>query len=221
MATKTDINFVELIDLSLGTPEVVNYKGLRVLLSAIVSQLGVGSVKLELTDGDKNELNAVRESYSKAKELAGKGKDGAQTDKTLARPATGRQETNVLANDMDKSKSIADAVTLSGPSGPVPKVLQDMEDKMSRIEGQLSVLNALPSNESLRARSGGSEDSNKVTPVSDMWQLMQCQRKATANEEGVSKVRISLTMSPWSSSRPKARLSDLLSLWMNTYEEII
>ncbi|XP_041473409.1 extracellular matrix-binding protein ebh-like isoform X1 [Lytechinus variegatus] len=181
MATMTEINFAELIDLSLGTPEVVNYKGLRVLLAAIVSKLGVTSVNLELNEGDKKEINEVRDAQSKAKE------HGTTPTRPSTGTGTGRLETNFT--DIDKSKSIA--ITDSSRDGPVPskdKVIQDIEQKMSKIEGQLSALNALPSNQSLMSRSGSSDDGTKKTPVSDMWQLMQCQKTAAANEEGVSKL---------------------------------
>ncbi|XP_072167808.1 uncharacterized protein [Diadema setosum] len=178
MATTVDINFAELIDLSLGTPEIVNYKGLRVLLSAIVTKLGVSSVNLELNEGDKKDLNAAREAKAKG-----------EADGRLAhlpdRPATGANHKDVTVTDgMEKSKSSSDAAGLSSDKS----ALQNIEDKVSRIEGQLNSLNSLPSNQSLMARSGTSVDGNKTTPVSDMWQLMQVQKKAAANEEGVSKL---------------------------------
>ncbi|XP_071476693.1 uncharacterized protein [Diadema antillarum] len=178
MATTVDINFAELIDLSLGTPEIVNYKGLRVLLSAIVTKLGVSSVNLELNEGDKKDLNAAREAKAKG-----------EADGGLAhlpdRPATGTNHKDITVTDgMEKSKSSSDAAGLSSDKS----ALQNIEDKVSRIEGQLNALNSLPSNQSLMARSGTSVDGNKTTPVSDMWQLMQVQKKAAANEEGVSKL---------------------------------
>ncbi|XP_063961504.1 glutamine-rich protein 2-like isoform X2 [Lytechinus pictus] len=184
MATMTEINFAELIDLSLGTPEVVNYKGLRVLLAAIVSKLGVTSVNLELNEGDKKEINEVRDAQSKGK---AREHDGTTPTRPSTGTGTGRLETNFT--DIDKSKSIA--IADSSRDGTVPskdKVIQDIEQKMSKIEGQLSALNALPSNQSLMSRSGSSDDGTKKTPVSDMWQLMQCQKTAAANEEGVSKL---------------------------------
>ncbi|XP_030840502.1 uncharacterized protein LOC755388 isoform X1 [Strongylocentrotus purpuratus] len=181
MATMTEINFAELIDLSLGTPEVVNYKGLRVLLAAIVSKLGVSTVNLELNEGDKKEINDVRDAQSK--------QHGTRPSTGMG-TGTGRSETSNIITDKDINRSQSISITDPSRDDSVPgtKVIQDIEQKMSKIEVQLSALNALPSNQSLMSRSGSSDDGGKKTPVSDMWQLMQCQKKAAANEDGVSKL---------------------------------
>lgn len=181
----TEINFAELIDLSLGTPEVVNYKGLRVLLAAIVSKLGVSSVNLTLNEGEKKEINDVRDAQSKQHETR---------PSTSTSTGTGRETSNITGKDINRSQSISITDPSRDDSVPGPKVIQDIEQKMSKIEGQLSALNALPSNQSLMSRSGSSDDGGKKTPVSDMWQLMQCQKKAAANEDGVSKVQLVVTL---------------------------
>ncbi|XP_071964269.1 uncharacterized protein [Antedon mediterranea] len=124
--TSNTVSLVELVDLSLGTPEVVNYHALRRLMIVIVENLHLGDLKTELSQSD---LDSVDLSGSKSKEI---------------------------------------------------------ENKLSKLETQIESLNALPSNENLLERTRSSSES--VKPVSEMWQLMQLQKKVIANEEGISKL---------------------------------
>ena len=178
--TTSNLSLLELVDISVGTPEVVNYKGLRTLLLAIVGNLNLGDVKTELLDADKQEMLAAN-----------------KRTESISRPS-----------------SSGFGGRLSPGSQPSDTYIQNLEQKVSKLETQMEVLNSLPSNENLmqRVRSSihnkdtGSSSSpastattptsgaqntsghGSATPVSEMWQLMQVQRKAAANEEGVGKV---------------------------------
>ncbi len=179
--TASTVSLTELVDLSLGTPEVVNYKGLRSLLLAIVGHLNLGDVKTELKAEDKQELLA-------AKEIA---------KNVSSRPSSGIKRTDESALSI---RSQSPGYTTS--QGSISDAhFQNLEQKVSKLENQMEALNALPSNEDLMQRvksssqhqeSAASVGSKQVTPsqtpVSEMWQLMQVQKKAAANEEGVGKV---------------------------------
>ncbi|XP_033116923.1 glutamine-rich protein 2-like isoform X5 [Anneissia japonica] len=131
--TSNTVSLVELVDLSLGTPEVVNYNALRRLLVVIVENLNLGDLQTELSQSDLQDGSGISQSKT------------------------------VLQSQ------------------------EELEKKLSKLETQIESLNALPSNENLleRTRSSSTES---VKPVSEMWQLMQLQKKVVANEEGISKL---------------------------------
>lgn len=184
------LSLTELVDLSLGTPEVVNYKGLRTLLLAIVSNLNLSDVKAELNDADKQELLAAREaSKQDIRKVAGdQSHDSRPGSSDLKSPSPGPGLRN------------PGLVTSQGSISSNDPYLQNLEHKVSKLETQMEALNSLPSNENLMQRvshrdtsgtSNAPSPPHSATPVSEMWQLMQVQKKAAANEEGVGKVIVS------------------------------
>ncbi|XP_022089395.1 uncharacterized protein LOC110978585 isoform X4 [Acanthaster planci] len=156
------VSLLELVDLSLGTPEIVNYKGLRTLLIAIVENLKLGDVQAELKEADRAELLAAAEAAA-----ASAGRPGSS---------------DIGKKDLERSKSDLNRVHSAASSS---KEIQDLDSKVSRLESQIEALNSLPSNENLMQRARSTEG---MKPMSEMWQLMQLQKKASANEDGVSKL---------------------------------
>lgn len=147
MTVGGELSLHDLVDLSLGTPEVVNYRGLRTLLLTIVDTLKLGDVKAQLKESEKNEILA--------------GKDG---------------DINERLSRLGSAKSSVEVV--------------ELEKKVSELETKLESFNQLPSNENLMHRVRSSDSTSNQAPVSEMWQLMQVQKKAQSNEEGVSKVSL-------------------------------
>lgn len=146
MTVGGELSLHDLVDLSLGTPEVVNYRGLRTLLLTIVDTLKLGDVKAQLKESEKIEILA--------------GKDGEVSDRLSRVPSTTTSSSEVL----------------------------ELEKKVSQLETKLDSLNQLPSNENLMHRVRSHDSTDSQAPVSEMWQLMQVQKKAQTNEEGISKV---------------------------------
>lgn len=74
--------------------------------------------------------------------------------------------------------------TESNTSARKSSSLEDLDKKVSEIENQLTVLNSLPSNEAIigKAKSG-----TAISPVADIWQHMQMQKKVESNEQGVTR----------------------------------
>ncbi|XP_070581410.1 uncharacterized protein C16orf96 homolog isoform X2 [Ptychodera flava] len=151
----------EMVDLALGTPEVgaVNFNVLHTFLHAVVEHLNLRDVKAEVDATDKELL--TKSQLEKAGQAV---------------------------TDEDKLKDGRDADD-GGSSDPIPLPTRStyhvLEAKVSRLENQIESLNSLPSNQQLMDRSRSSE---KVTPVSDMWQQMQMSKRIDANEEGVAKL---------------------------------
>ncbi|XP_077979957.1 uncharacterized protein LOC144435245 isoform X2 [Glandiceps talaboti] len=149
----------EMVDLALGTPEVG-----AVNFNVLHTFLHAMVEHLNLRD--------VRAEIDEA-------------DKQLLTQHTkgGIQSDAVTDEDKLKGEDSSSPTIIS----PVPKrsVYHALEAKVSRLENQLDELNALPSNQQLMDRSRSSE---KVTPVSDMWQQMQMAKRVDANEEGIAKL---------------------------------
>lgn len=125
----TDISLHELLNLSIGTPDVgaVNFSALQALLNAILGHLKIEGITTAWKDVDHH-----------------------------GSPAQSRAFT------LDKSSPYA-----------------VMEEKVRRMEEQMSLLESLPS---------ASQLLTSDSTVSDMWSLMQLRRKTQGNEDGVSKV---------------------------------
>ncbi|KAA0705282.1 Glutamine-rich protein 2 [Triplophysa tibetana] len=126
----TDISLHELLELSIGTPDVgaVNFGALHALLNAILGHLKIEGITTAWRDVDHHH-------------------------------GGGPSQSKAFAQD----KSSPNAV---------------MEEKVRRMEEQMSLLESLPSaSQLLRSDSA----------VNDMWSLMQLRRKTESNEDGVSK----------------------------------
>lgn len=128
----TDISLHELLELSIGTPDVgaVNFNALHTLLHAIL-----GHLKIERVTTTWKEVHHDHDSPAQTK-----------------------------------------AVLLDSSSP-----YRALEEKLRRMEEQMCALEALPS---------AAELMRSDTALGDMWTLMQLRRKVQANEDGVSKVRV-------------------------------
>nr|XP_039267414.1 glutamine-rich protein 2-like isoform X3 [Styela clava] len=74
--------------------------------------------------------------------------------------------------------------TESNTSARKSTSLEEIDKKVSKIESQLTVLNSLPSNEQIL---GKTKSGTAISPVADIWQHMQLQKKVQSNEEGVTR----------------------------------
>ena len=166
----SSLSLAQMVDLALGTPEVgaVNFNVLHTLLHAVLTKLDISAVKAELSDADKEFLSQKKVS------------DEAEETKSVA--DSGVTGLTVAESDRVKSATSEKSIRVS----QVP--YHQLEGKVSRLEQQIETLNQLPSNAELFERARG--DSQRPTPVADMWQSMQLSRKVDANEEGVSKVGV-------------------------------
>ena len=63
-----------------------------------------------------------------------------------------------------------------------------LQDKLMKLEEQLSILNDLPSNNELISKMKAKGDVDKYRPMTDLWQTMQISKRVGANEEGIGKV---------------------------------
>jgi len=180
-----------MVDLALGTPELgaVNFSVLHSLLHAILHRLNIADVRAELPV-ERDDVELV-------------DRTGDHTARQHGTRVDDRRETSDMESDSGIAglTSASDGCTelchdqLAGKQDPEKLIpitrnpYHQLEERVGRMERQLTDLNSLPSTKELMEVS--SEEKNRgIRPVADMWQGMQLSRKVDANTQGVSKVRI-------------------------------
>lgn len=175
-----------MVDLALGTPELgaINFNVLHSLLHAMLRQLHIADVRAELpvdredVEPDRTVARAARQPAAKVddrREMSDMESDSGIAGLTSVSDGCTEIYQDQLSSKQDSEKLIA--VTRSP--------YHQLEDRVGRVERQLTDLNSLPSTKELM---DGDERNKGVRPVADMWQGMQLSRKVDANTQGVSKV---------------------------------
>lgn len=166
----TSVSLPHMVDLALGSPEVgaVNFNVLHTLLHAMINKLGLGDVKADLNDDDR-EFLSTGVSHGKS------SRDRDHSDKD----STTRGDDSVL------DESILSEYSAPGksPESPRQKVpYHKLENRVAELAKALQDLNSLP----------GTQDffEGKGYGVRDMWQGMQMKKRVDANEEGVGKLML-------------------------------
>lgn len=166
-------------DLALGTPEVgaVNFNVMHTLMHAILSKLDIAHVKADISEEDKEFLTTKTDQEKEGRtDTEFSDKDSAITGMTDVTEKTDRP----LTRDSQKKESI--------PYRRSP--YHELDNKVVKLQEQIDRLNSLPTNDELFERSRG--EGERPRPVSDMWQALQLKNRVDANEEGVSKVSVTL-----------------------------
>lgn len=157
----TAVSLAQMVDLSLGTPEIgsVNFNVMHTLLHAIIRKLNISDHKAEINEHDRDFL------------------------------ATSKLRARSTLSDADSGRGEDSEDGISEKSAPPfrPSPYHRLELKVEKMAQQLEELNQLPSNSELFARTTQSTV-EKERPVADMWQYMQLKKRVDANEEGVGKL---------------------------------
>lgn len=162
----------QLLNLALGTPELgaVNFNILHGVLREILNHLGIGKKGKDI--GDEGDFRAAFALLKNKQENAQEpGTDGLDSSKAPTEKGP-----------MDKIPF--SAATLSAPFHG------HLESKVATIEKKLEILDHLPSNGEILQRAKQKKDGR--TPVADMWQFININRRLGATETGIEKVRIIL-----------------------------
>ena len=164
------IELDKLLDIALGTPEVgaVNFNVLHGVLAEIIRCLGVEKKVVELKPDDtefKAAFGLLNGDNQSVESLAAKvnGKKWSYNDK---RPLSASDFTGAT-NGLET---------------------RELEKKISNIENRLSVLDQLPDNTEILKRAREKKEGR--TPVGDIWQFININRRLSATETGIEKVYI-------------------------------
>lgn len=162
------IELDKLLDIALGTPEIgaVNFNVLHGVLAEIIKSLGLQKKVVEFKPDDRE-----------FKAAFGLSNGDNQSVESLAAKANN-----------EKKWSYSDKRPLSGSSFKAANGLEtrELEKKISNIENRLSVLDQLPDNSEILKRTREKKEGR--TPVGDIWQFININRRLSATETGIEKV---------------------------------
>ena len=171
MSTQETINLTRMVHLALNSSPnvgIVNFNILKSFLLKLLEALNLQNYEPKF--GEDNDIVNLLDDAIKTEEqndsihLSEKGAD-----------TTGKQNMSILTGDM------------------VPLTLERfhaVEDKLGRLEHQISALNAFPTNQQIIQKSkelnrGSNHNSG---PILEIWQYTQLSKRQESNEEGITKV---------------------------------
>ena len=97
------------------------------------------------------------------------------------------QETGNINDGLQSSKTFGE----EGMTNKIPTIFPpfggNLESKVASIEKKLEILDDLPSNGEILQRAKLKKD-EKISPVADMWQFININRRLGATEIGIEKV---------------------------------
>ncbi|XP_068674885.1 glutamine-rich protein 2-like isoform X1 [Montipora foliosa] len=160
----------QLLNLALGSPEqgAVNFNILHGVLLEILVHLGIEKKSKDIPeDGD------FRAAFSLLKNKQDITQDTDNDDLS-------RSKTFVEVGMTDKIPFSAHSASFSSPFGG------NLEVKVASIEKKLEILDDLPSNGEILQRAKLKKDGR--TPVADMWQFININRRLGAAETGIEKL---------------------------------
>lgn len=165
MAIRVELD--QLLNLSLGTPELgaVNFNILHGVIREILNHLGIEKKAKDIVDnGHFKAAFALLKTNQESFQSGEKGEDVERS--------TGER------GNTDKTPF---PVAVSSPP-----FQSNLESKVASIEKRLDVLDDLPSDTEILQRSKQKKEGR--TPVGDMWQFININRRLGATETGIEKL---------------------------------
>lgn len=169
--TTVHVELDQLLNLALGTPEqgAVNFNILHGVLREILSHLGIEKKGKDIAeDGEFRAAFALLKNKQETTQETGNINDGLQSSKTFGEEG--------MTNKIPFSTA-----TIFPPFGG------NLESKVASIEKKLEILDDLPSNGEILERAKLKKD-EKISPVADMWQFININRRLGATEIGIEKL---------------------------------
>ena len=164
------VELEQLLNLALGTPELgaVNFNILHGLLREILNHLGIEKKGIDISDdGDFRAAFALLRNQQESSQ------------------DSGSDSPDDLKSKVSSQTVIADKTSFSAATFLTP-FHGNLESKVLNIEKKLEILEDLPSNGEILQRAKQKKDAR--TPVADMWQFININRRLGATEIGIEKV---------------------------------
>ena len=171
MSTQETINLNRMVHLALNSSPnvgIVNFNILKSFLLKLLEALNLQNHEPKF--GEDNDIVSLLDDAIKTEEqndsihnVSEKGGD------------TGKQNVSILTGDM------------------VPLTLERfhaVEDKLGRLEHQISALNAFPTNQQIiqKSKELNRGSNHSAGPILEIWQYTQLSKRQESNEEGITKV---------------------------------
>jgi hypothetical protein len=190
---ESELNLKRLVNLALNSsPKVgiVNFNILKTFLLELLKALNIQHYEPTFSDGDQETKTIIQEALL--------NENHHQTlssliDQNSNRKGDGSDNKNLNNDHLSaanaKLSSNQGISLLTSDMKPLSlERFHTMEDKLSRLEQQISSLNVLPTNQQIIDKSKELKKSNSNGPILEIWQYTQMSKRLESNEDGITKV---------------------------------
>lgn len=170
---KSQVDLNKLVDLALNSPKIgiVNFNLLKTFLVELLKALNLQNYEPKFGESDIEAKSLIQEVL----------KAQQQHDDSLS-----------ILNETGYGSEIIN-ISLDGPvrePRPLNERFFTLEEKLSRLEQQISALNQIPTNSLLIEKT---KESRKTTsgssgPILEVWQYTQLSKRLESNEEGLARL---------------------------------
>jgi hypothetical protein len=181
---KNGIDLSKLVNLALNSPRVgiVNFNILKTFLIELLKALNLQNYEPKF--GEDTNTKAFIQDFIKINDAE------SNADNSSFLNDTGF--ISELANTSLDATAPGAKVLLSLEQKPLAERFHSLEDKMTRLEQQISALNSMPPNNQLIERARETRrDRSSGGPILEVWQYTQLSKRLESNEEGLTKVTLS------------------------------
>jgi hypothetical protein len=182
ISRENEINLKRLVNLALNSsPQVgiVNFNILKTFLLELLKALNIQNYEPKF--GDDLETKAIIEDALLSEN---------QHDSLSSLIENNIDNNNESSSDNLKKSSNNGISLLTSDLKPLTlERFHKLEDKLTRLEQQISSINSLPSNQQIIDKSKEIKKSNGNSgPILEIWQYTQMSKRLESNEDGITKV---------------------------------
>jgi len=181
ISAKNGVDLSRLVNLALNSPRVgvVNFNILKTFLIELLKALNLQNYEPKF--GEDTHTKALIQDFIKINDAE------SNADNSSFLNDTGF--ISELTNTSLDATSPAAKGLLSLEQKPFSERFHNLEDKMTRLEQQISALNSMPPNNQLIERARETRrDRSSGGPILEVWQYTQLSKRLESNEEGLTKL---------------------------------
>jgi hypothetical protein len=169
---KSQVDLNKLVDLALNSPKIgiVNFNLLKTFLVELLKALNLQNYEPKFGESDIETKSLIQEVL----------KAQQQNDDSLS-----------MLNETGYGSEIIN-ISLDGPirePRPLNERFFTLEEKLNRLEQQISAFNQVPTNSLLIEKTKESRKNNtSAGPILEVWQYTQLSKRLESNEEGLARL---------------------------------
>jgi hypothetical protein len=188
ISKENEINLKRLVNLALNSsPQVgiVNFNILKTFLLELLKALNIQNYEPKFVDDLETKAIIEDALLSENQHVISSLIENNTND------SSSDNNNNNLDSNLKKSSNNGISLLTSDLKPLTLERFHKFEDKLTRLEQQISSFNSLPSNQQIIDKSKDIKKSNANSgPILEIWQYTQMSKRLESNEDGITKVRI-------------------------------
>jgi hypothetical protein len=192
ISKQNEINLKRLVNLALNSsPQVgiVNFNILKTFLLELLKALNIQNYEPKF--GDDLETKAIIEDALLSENQHDSLSSLIENNNNNNNESSSDNNNNNNNSNLKKSSNNGISLLTSDLKPFTLERFHQLEDKLNRLEQQISSLNSLPSNQQIIDKSKEIKKSNGNSgPILEIWQYTQMSKRLESNEDGITKVCI-------------------------------